>query len=62
MIIHSYWEFFVFRSGRRFVNTDRDTVGVFITRLDEGVEGWCLCCEGGAEGAEVLDYLFRRTT
>jgi hypothetical protein len=58
MIIHSYWELFAFRGSRRSVDTNRNTVGVFVTGLDGGVRGWGLCCEGGAEGVEVLDYLF----
>jgi hypothetical protein len=40
MIVHSYWEFFAFRRGRRCINSDRDTVGVFIMGLDGGVGGW----------------------
>jgi hypothetical protein len=58
MIIHSYWEFCAFRSGRRCINAYKDTVSVFITGLDGGVGGWGLCCEGGAESVEVLDNLF----
>jgi hypothetical protein len=34
MIIHSYWELFAFRSGRRCVDTHRDTVSVLVTGLD----------------------------